>query len=170
MTGAPKLIAGPYKPPPCEVGAVVDCVIDGARRRIRVDGITDAPIPWPYSTARGGGRQLLITMALERALRTESVAAVMYHWGVSRSWVSRARRALEVDRMTAGTQQLWRELAPARLGDGPRKARKLTDARVGQLRRKAAAGWSAAVCARHYGISRAYASAIIAGKVRPDAE
>src|ERR1700722_17200632 len=130
LMSAPKLL-GSYRTPRCKPGQVFPCVINGDRE---VTGITDAPIPWPYNVPRAAVRQLLVSGDLERAIRTESNQAVAYYFGVSRWQVDDWRRRLQVPRMNPGTAQLWKELAPARLGD-PRKyrpvrrqARKLNDA------------------------------------------
>lgn len=166
---APALVAGPYKTPRCKVGREFYCVINGDRE---VRGITDAPIPWPYAYAQANVRQLFVSGDLFRAVRTESVRAVAWHWGVSRSQVEAWRRVLRIPRMTPGTAQLWRELAPVRLGD-PRKYKpdgavphKLDRAKVAQLRQRAAKGESAAALGVAFGITRQYASAIISNKVR----
>ena len=76
------LVAGPYCTPRCRIGKVFRCAVNGARQ---VVGITDAPIPWPYALAVKGNRQLFVSGGLERAIRRESVQAVVDHWGVNRS-------------------------------------------------------------------------------------
>ena len=115
----PTLIGGSYVAPACEPGSSLVCRLKG---RQRVGGLTDAPIPWPYSAERAGGsgRSLIVCGDLVRAVSTEAVQAVCHHFGVGRKVVSEWRRALGVGRMTAGTLARWKELAPRRL---PKAAR-----------------------------------------------
>ncbi len=110
----PALIGGPYTMPPCERFASLKCEI---RDRVQVEGITDAPIPWPWCYLdHGGGRgQLVLTGDLVEAVKTESAQAVAYHWGVSRWTVARWRKALGVGRMTPGTKSRWAQLARGKL-------------------------------------------------------
>jgi hypothetical protein len=115
---APALIRGPYAAPACEIGASLKCEIRG---RVNVRGLTDAPIPWPwtYDTLSGRGRTSVPTLVvcgdLATAIRTESIQALMHHFGISRKTAYRLRKALGVGRFTPGTTELWRELAPTRL-------------------------------------------------------
>jgi hypothetical protein len=176
----PTLVGGPYFTPRYKLGQELagDVIITNKNELIPgphpVRGLTDAPIPWPYTRASGTRWQLIVTEALAVAIRTESVLAVMWYWRVSRSWVEGARRTLEVPRMNEGTRELWRELAPARLGD-PRRhrpngkvPRKLTDAQVTRLRRRAANGERSVVLAEEYGVTRQYVRALVTGDARPD--
>jgi hypothetical protein len=73
-----KLRFGPYHSPRCKVGGWVTCAVRG---RVKVTGISDAPIPWPMTRRpEGGGRAFLIVVGdLKRALRRESAQAVG-HW------------------------------------------------------------------------------------------
>jgi hypothetical protein len=165
----PALVAGPYKTPRCRVGRDFPCVVHGDRP---VRGLTDAPVPWPFGFAAKGKRQLFVSGGLERAVRTESVRAVVYHWGVSRSTVESWRRALGVERMTEGTTQLWVDLAPVRFGDprryrsGGKPPRKLSDAQVARIRRRAARGERAVVLAAENGVTRQYVGELVKGKAR----
>jgi len=121
----PRLIGGPYRPPrgrSHRVGAVAACRVRG---EVTVHGISDAPIPWPTARTNPHAHPLPIcTPELERAIRTESVRAVVHWWGMSRWAVRRWRHALGVERFNPGTMALWRELAPSKLTDDARaKAR-----------------------------------------------
>ncbi len=97
---APPLIAAPYAAPRCKIGAPL---ADRIRGDVPVDGITDAPVPWPFTRYRGAGVTrsphpiLILTGDLERAVRTESSLAVAHHWGVAKSTVYHWRKALGVD-------------------------------------------------------------------------
>lgn len=106
------LIAGPYRAPRCRVGRTLACLVRGA---VIVAGIADAPIPWPYSTGPGQKRLPVLRGDLVRAVRTESVAAVAHHWGVSRWTVRRWRHRLGVPRYNPGTRAAWARIAPAKL-------------------------------------------------------
>jgi hypothetical protein len=113
----PRLL-GSYAAPRCRIGRQLACQINGD---VEVDGITEAPVPWPYTQSRAGGVKrggkpiLIVCGDLARAIATESVAAVAHHWGISRSTVMIWRRALKVDRMTPGTQRLLMDHAHAKL-------------------------------------------------------
>ena len=110
----PTLIGGSYIAPACEPGSTLVCSLKG---RQRVGGLTEAPIPWPYSAERAGGsgRSLIVCDDLIKAVQVESVQAICHHWGVGRKVVGEWRKALGVGRMTAGTTARWTELAPKRL-------------------------------------------------------
>jgi hypothetical protein len=82
-----------------------------------VDGLTDAPIMWPF-TQKAGPRSLILCGDLVRAVRDESVAAVAAHWGVARETVWRWRRALGVSQYTRGTRQLIRDTIPEKVDLG----------------------------------------------------
>src|SRR4051812_44848445 len=101
-----RLLGGPYGAPACRVGGRLYC--RWRRRRVRVDGLTDAPVVWPY-TREHGPRSLILYGDLARAVRHESASAVAAHWGVGRETVWRWRRALGVPEYTRGTRQLIRD-------------------------------------------------------------
>jgi hypothetical protein len=107
------LIGGPYRAPRCRVGRILESAVTGDQV---VSGMTGAPIPWPYVQRRGDKRSLIVCGGLEQAIRTESIEAVAYHWGVSRWTVSRWRRALAVQRYNRGTLAAWSRLRDTRLG------------------------------------------------------
>jgi hypothetical protein len=75
--------------------------------------------------------------------------------------------------MTEGTKQLWKELAPVRLGDprryraGGQPARKLSDAQVAAIRRRAAKGERAVVLAEEFDVTRQYIRELVTGAARP---
>lgn len=98
----PELLAGPYTPPACIVGDLLDDEVDG---RVEVGGWTSAPISWPRRK-KTGRPSLILTPELARAVRMESVEAVCYWWGVGATKVWMWRKALGVGRVTDGTRQL----------------------------------------------------------------
>ncbi|HWW01070.1 MAG TPA: hypothetical protein VNZ64_15340 [Candidatus Acidoferrum sp.] len=98
-----RLIDGPYYPPRTARGRFLVCQLRGT---VRLGGYTDAPIPWPKIWCR---RSLVICGDLLRALRTESVYAVSYHWGLSRAIVSYYRQQLSIPRLNPGSYRLFRE-------------------------------------------------------------
>jgi hypothetical protein len=117
------------------IGSSLVCKIRG---RVTVGGMTSAPIRWPYAAGRGGKPPLILCGDLVRAVRTESAAAVAYHWGVDRSVVHDWRQALGVGRFTVGTKLRWQELratklnpavvrAGARAAHAVRRAKRTTD-------------------------------------------
>jgi hypothetical protein len=64
-----RLRFGPYR-----VGRWLRCALRG---RVKVTGISDAPIPWPQTSSGTGGRPYLIVCgSLIRAIRRESNQAV----------------------------------------------------------------------------------------------
>lgn len=109
---APALLYGPYAPPACEVGSSLTCAAAG---RVTVAGMTSAPVPWPYRNTGGTAKSLILCGTLERAVRSEAAQAVAYHWGVDRSKVRDWRRLLGVTRVTQGTKEVLRTLAPEKL-------------------------------------------------------
>jgi hypothetical protein len=98
-----KLIDGPYYPPRTARGRFLVCELRGT---VKVGGYSHAPIPWPKVWHR---RSLVICGDLLRALKTESVYAVSYHWGLSRAIVSTYRQQLGIPRHNPGSHRLFRE-------------------------------------------------------------
>ena len=107
-----ELIGGPYRTPRCRVGGVLFC---RQRGDVRVAGISDAPIPWPYSSGQRWRPLPVLCAGLLRAVERESVEAVAHHWGVSRWTVRRWRHLLGVARFNDGTRAAWARIAPAKL-------------------------------------------------------
>jgi len=109
----PRLLAGPYTPPPLRRGDRTICLYRDAD--VAVTSWTAAPIPWPRCCrpgTHGGGSGLLVTEELARAVRTESAAAVCHWWGVSEGVVWRWRKALGVGLLDSpGTRQAIRAAA-----------------------------------------------------------
>ena len=103
-----KLLYGPYVPPKCGLGDKLPCEYRG--REVTVEGMTDAPIPWPW-TNRNRNASPILCGDLIRAVRTESAISVAYHWGVSTATVWKWRRALDVPPMTNGSRRLRIEYA-----------------------------------------------------------
>ncbi len=108
-----RLLGGPYAAPACRVGHKLYCRL--RRRRVRVDGLTDTPVTWPFTFRGSGPRSLILCGDLARAVRDESVAAVAAHWGVAPETVWRWRRALGVSQYTRGTRQLLRDTIPEKV-------------------------------------------------------
>ena len=72
-----RLLHGPYCAPRCRVGGFLTCRIRG---RLKVAGISDTRIQWPYACK--GRPCLIITATLARAIRRESATALCYWLGV----------------------------------------------------------------------------------------
>ena len=106
-----KLLFGPYRTPRCKMGGSLRCVM---RERVKVAGLTDARIPWPYVPQPGGNghRSLILCGDLVKAVRRESETAVAYWWGVSAQTVWKWRKALGVEKNTEGTIDLNRRWSP----------------------------------------------------------
>jgi hypothetical protein len=165
----PELIAGSYVAPLVRVGGRLDDEIDG---RTEVGGWTAAPLSWPRRKHRGKP-SLILTAELARAVRTESVEAICYWWGVRPTKVWMWRQALGVGRVTEGTRALLQErtgVPPEAAARGRERAaspesiakmaaskrgRPVPDqTRAGLLRaaqRKKPAGWGARANARMLG-------------------
>ena len=107
-----RLLGGPYAAPACRVGRKLYC--RWRRRWVKVAGLTDAPVMWPFTQA-AGPRSPILCGDLVLAVRIESAAAVAAHWGVARETVWRWRRALGVTEYTRGTRQLIRDTIPEKV-------------------------------------------------------
>jgi len=97
-----RLRFGRYRTPRFRYGAKVE---DARRGRVKIVGITDAPIPWPIGMKRGGKSPVLYG-ALIRAVQRESNQAVAHWWGVSGQTVTASKKALGVPVTTEGTSKL----------------------------------------------------------------
>jgi hypothetical protein len=76
QSDAPRLVAGPYSAPPCQIGEVLH---DAIRGPIAVLAMSQAPIPWPLGRQRPHAKLApIVTTELERAIRTESALAKQY--------------------------------------------------------------------------------------------
>jgi hypothetical protein len=120
-------------------------------------------------TVCGGKLVPILTDELVRAVCTESPQAVQYWWGV-KGWLLQIwRRQLGAPRLTAGTVQLLRQRALARLGDpsgpaaGRRPRMKLSPERAAELKRRALAGERQSALAQEFGVSPSWVSAIVRG-------
>lgn len=105
------LIASPYEPPLVTRGDWLECEIHGL---VRVGGYSHGRIPWPR-VWRCGTHQLIVTVELARAVRTEAEAAICWWWGVGTVTVWSWRQALGVGRMTDGTREVYRQVMPQRI-------------------------------------------------------
>ncbi len=102
-----KLLFGPYRTPRFKVGAIV---IDAIRGKVKIVGVSDARIPWPVSMA-WTRRSPVIYGGLAKALRLESLQAVVYWWGISGERVRVWRRKLGIPMYTLGTELLRKQFA-----------------------------------------------------------
>lgn len=111
-----KLLFGPYQMPKCKIGRALPCRIRG---RACVQGITAAPMQWPYTFRSRVNRRpsVIVCGDLVRALRSESAAAIAYWWGVSLCTVWRWRSELGVERFTEGTRDLYRRWMPEKIDE-----------------------------------------------------
>jgi hypothetical protein len=86
--------AGPYHPPRVNIGVVLH---DEYRGDVRVDGMTDAPIPWPgytYNKGLHSGLLPVLTGDLVRAVCEEEEVVVCHYWGITRHMVNQWKCAL----------------------------------------------------------------------------
>jgi hypothetical protein len=98
-----RLVDGPYAPPLLAIGGWLKCELRG---ELQVGGYTNALIPWPVAV--GHTKQRIVCGDLVRALKTESLAAVCFHFGISHSVVSEYRNRLGIERLTPGSMRLFR--------------------------------------------------------------
>src|SRR4051812_42013005 len=114
MTAPPALL-GSYRPPAVRVGGRAYCRF--RKTWCRVTSWTDAPVPWPRGVPAGPGRKgfpgLIVTRALERAIRTESALALKHHFGVrtTLAWRYRKWAGVEGRRKTPGSRQLHQNVS-----------------------------------------------------------
>jgi len=86
--------AGPYRPPVFNVGMALH---DEYRGDVKVEGTTDAPIPWPGVRYTKGRRETLLPVLcgdLVRAVCEENEMTVAHYWGVSFYMVEAWKRAI----------------------------------------------------------------------------
>ncbi len=125
----PQLISE-YTAPAVRVGARVTCLFRD--RACVVTSITAAPVPWPrvQPCEQRGGCGLLVTAELVTAIRTESAAALKYHFGASTTTVWKWRKAFGVGgrATTPGSASAIR--AAAQKGADAVKAKEWTDAEL----------------------------------------
>jgi hypothetical protein len=98
-----RLLGGPYVPPLIAIGGWLKCELRG---ELQVGGYTNALIPWPVAV--GHAQQRIVCGDLVRALKTESLAAVSFHFGICHSLVSEYRHRLGIERFTPGSMRLFR--------------------------------------------------------------
>lgn len=101
-----KLRFGPYAAPRFRYGESVTCLLRG---KVKITGLTDAPIPWPTCRPRSPAA-IILSGALAGAVRREANQAVARAWGVTPQTVTKWRAALGVAK-TEGTTALRREMA-----------------------------------------------------------
>jgi hypothetical protein len=106
-----KLLHGPYRPPALQRGDRATCLFrDGD---VIITSWSDARIPWPRCRmpgGHGGGSGLLVDDELAHAIRTESVLALRYWFGVSAQCVKSWRRAFGVPTLNEGSALLREQL------------------------------------------------------------
>src|SRR5262249_4991333 len=122
-----RLLYSPYAPPALRRGDRATCLYRDAD--VLITGWSDGRISWPRCRrpgTHGGGSGLLVDAELARAVRSESVLAICYWWGVNDSVVWKWRKALGVERFNEGSAQLRAALdagQAARLKGKPRPTR-----------------------------------------------
>jgi hypothetical protein len=122
-----RLLFGPYRTPRFRYGQRVFCE---ARGWVKIIGLSDGPIPWPYGQRPGVKAKALILYAdLARAVRREAAQAVAVWWGVGMYTVWKWRKALGVPKFNEGTRQVKRDnfLGPAYLAARKRAWAKARD-------------------------------------------
>jgi hypothetical protein len=97
-----RLRFGPYRTPLFRYGATVK---DHRFGRVKIAGISDARIAWPYRK-KGMPKTLILYGDLAKAVRRESNQAVAFWWGVTPQTVTVWRKALGVPPTTVGTSKL----------------------------------------------------------------
>lgn len=110
-----KLLSGPYVAPPAKRGGVLECEHRG--REVRVMGISDGRIQWPYAALPRGIPSLILCGDLIRAVKVESSIAISHWWGVSPTTVWKWRKALGVPPINRGTRRLYEDYHPEKLPD-----------------------------------------------------
>lgn len=108
------LLGRPYLPPPLRKGDHSFCLYRNCD--VVVTSWNDARISWPRcrALAHRGGSGLLVTEELVRAVRTESVEAIKFWFGVGSHAVWNWRRAFGVGQWaTEGSRRLHQELSEA---------------------------------------------------------
>jgi hypothetical protein len=106
------LLAGPYAPPAIRRGDRAFCLFRDTD--VIITSWTDARISWPRCRIidQAGGSGLLVDEELARAVRTESVLAIMHWWGASHTAVFNWRQSLGIGRLdTPGSVRLRDEIA-----------------------------------------------------------
>ena len=102
--------------------------------QVLVTSWTDAPIPWPRGLPEGKGPRghpgLVVTRELERAIRTESAAALMHHFGIrdTLAWRWRTWAGVEGHTATEGSRRLQQEVSEK--GAAGIKPKEWTDAEL----------------------------------------
>jgi transposase-like protein len=128
---APPLI-GTYTSPAVRVGQRVTCLFRDCD--CKVTSISNAPIPWPrvQPVEERGGSGLWVCAALVKAIRTESAAALKYHFGASTTtvWAWRKNFGVGGRATTKGSKRAIR--AAAKLGAEAVKAKEWTDEELDQ--------------------------------------
>lgn len=92
-------VGGPYAPPRVPRNGFLRCKLRG---RLKVESYSNGRIPWPH------GRQGALCGDLVKALKTESLVAIIHYWGVSHATASDWRRSLGIERWTPGSWRLFR--------------------------------------------------------------
>lgn len=140
-----KLLFGPYRMPRCRIGGFLICRRLG---RVKVIGISAAPIAWPVARRQGAGGMpsLIMCGSLVRAVEQESETAVAHHWGVSIQTVWAWRKSLGVGPHTIGTRLLHRAWMPERFDDDAR-ARTIAAAKRRSTKGFHTSHWSIATAA-----------------------
>lgn len=97
-------IAGRYRPAAFRKGDHAFCLFRDTD--VIITSWTDARIPWPRRRAidQAGGSGLLVDEELARAVRNESVVALRFWFGASKTALQNWRRALGIDAIRSPAQ------------------------------------------------------------------